>query len=129
MIERLSPFPDNVCAFVCHGHVTREEYTSVLVPAVEAAFEKHDKLRLYYETGPDFTGIDPTAVWQDTATGLRHFFGRRHRRRLDQEHLPILHCPHAGPDEGLRRRPRRRGPPLDRRRLTRIRPTLRKHTE
>lgn len=74
MIEHLSEFPDNVCAFVCHGHVTREDYTSVLVPAVQAAFEKHDKLRLYYETAPDFTGIDPTAVWQDTAFGLSHFF-------------------------------------------------------
>lgn len=74
MIERLNQFPDNICAFVCHGHVTREDYTTVLVPAVEAAFEKHDKLRLYYETGTDFTGIDPSAVWQDTATGLSHFF-------------------------------------------------------
>lgn len=74
MIERLSGFPDNVCAFVCHGHVTREDYTTVLVPAVQAAFENHDKVRLYYETGPDFSGIDPSAVWQDTAVGMSHFF-------------------------------------------------------
>ena len=74
MIERLTGFPDNVCAFVCHEHVTSEDYTTVLVPAVQAAFEKHKKLRLYYETAPDFTGIDPAAVWRDTAVGLSHFF-------------------------------------------------------
>lgn len=74
MIERLEGFPANVCAFVCHGRVTNEDYKSVLIPAVEAAFKKHDKVRLYYETAPDFTGVDATAVWQDTAVGLSHFF-------------------------------------------------------
>jgi SpoIIAA-like len=74
MIERLEGFPGNVCAFVCHGHVTREDYTTVLVPAVEAAFKNFDKVRLYYETAPDFTGIDPSAVWQDTMVGMGHFF-------------------------------------------------------
>ena len=73
MIERLGEFPDNVCAFVCHGHVTRDDYVTVLVPAVEAALQRHDKLRLYYETAPDFTGLDPSAVWQDTAVGVSHF--------------------------------------------------------
>ena len=74
MIERLEGFPDNVCAFVCHGHVTRDDYTIVLVPAVEAALKRHDKVRLYYETAPDFTGIDPTAVWQDTIVGMSYLF-------------------------------------------------------
>ena len=74
MIEHLREFPDNVCAFVCHGHVTRQDYKAVLVPEVEAAFKDHDKVRLYYETAPDFTGIDPSAIWQDTAVGMSHFF-------------------------------------------------------
>jgi DNA-nicking Smr family endonuclease len=62
MIQRLEGFPDNVCAFVCHGHVSRDDYTTVLMPAVEAALKRHDKVRLYYQTAPDFTGIDLTAV-------------------------------------------------------------------
>jgi len=74
MIEQLEGFPDNICAFVCHGHVTRQDYAAVLVPAVEAAFTRHEKLRLYYETAADFTGIDPSAVWQDAAVGMSHFF-------------------------------------------------------
>jgi len=72
MIERLEEFPDNVVAFVCHGQVTRQDYDTVLVPAVEKALEAHDKIRLYYETGSDFSGIDPSAVWEDTRVGIGH---------------------------------------------------------
>jgi len=74
MIEQLEGFPDTVCAFVCHGRVTQEDYQTVFVPAVEAAFKRHDKVRLYYETGSDFTDIEPSAVWQDTMVGLSHLF-------------------------------------------------------
>ena len=73
MIERLSGFSDDVLAFVCKGHVTKADYDSVLVPAVDKALEQHDKLNLYYETAADFSGIDPGAVWADTRVGLAHF--------------------------------------------------------
>jgi hypothetical protein len=41
----------------------------VLVPAVVDALKKHDKVRLYYETAADFTGIDPQR-------GMDRFQGR-----------------------------------------------------
>lgn len=72
MIEHLKSFPDNVLAFACHGHVTKQDYASVLVPAVEQALKKHEKVRLYYETAPDFAGIEPGAVWEDTKVGVSH---------------------------------------------------------
>jgi len=72
MIEALTNFPDNVLAFVCHGHVTKADYESILTPAVEKALEDHEKIRLYYETAADFAGIDPSAVWEDTKVGLGH---------------------------------------------------------
>lgn len=74
MIEQLEGFPDNVVAFVCHGHVTKEDYATVLVPVVEKALKQHEKLRLYYETAADFSGIDPSAMWQDTKVGMSHLF-------------------------------------------------------
>lgn len=74
MIEALTGFPDNVAAFACHGHVTHADYTTVLVPDVDKRLARHDKLRIYYEVGPDFTGIDPGAAWEDTKTGLAHWF-------------------------------------------------------
>lgn len=72
MIERLAGFPDNVLAFVCHDHVTQQDYESVLVPAVERALAGHDKVRLYYETASDFAGIAPSAVWEDIKVGMSH---------------------------------------------------------
>ena len=72
MIEHLKSFPGNVLAFVCHGHVTGQDYATVLIPAVEKALKEHDKVRLYYETASDFAGIEPSAVWEDTKVGAGH---------------------------------------------------------
>ena len=72
MIEVLTDFPGNVLGFVCHGHVTKQDYESVLTPAVEKALESQGKVRLYYETASDFEGIAPGAIWEDTKVGLGH---------------------------------------------------------
>ncbi|MEZ5559161.1 MAG: STAS/SEC14 domain-containing protein [Pseudomonadales bacterium] len=39
---------------------------------VQRFLEAHEKVRLYYETAPDFDGIDPSAIWEDTKVGLGH---------------------------------------------------------
>ncbi len=72
MIEALPNFPDNVIAFSCTGQVTRADYEEVLVPTVEAALQAHQKVRLYYQIGADFTGIDPGAMWEDFKVGVEH---------------------------------------------------------
>ena len=72
MIEQLTDFPDNVLAFACKGRVSREDYDSVLVPAVTKALKTHGKLRIYYEIGDDFSGIDPGAMWEDFKVGMEH---------------------------------------------------------
>jgi SpoIIAA-like len=71
MIERPEGFPDNVVALAGKGQVTRKE--EVLIPAVEAAFKKHQKISLYYELGPQFSGIETGAAWEDFKEGVRHF--------------------------------------------------------
>ena len=73
MIEAISGLPDNVAAFACHGHVTKADYESVLVPDIEERLRRHEKVRIYYEIDPDFVGIDPGAVWEDTKVGFSHF--------------------------------------------------------
>lgn len=72
MIEVLTDFPDNVVAVACSGHVTRQDYETVLIPTVEAALEAHEKIRLFYGIGADFEGIDPSAVWEDFKVGMGH---------------------------------------------------------
>jgi SpoIIAA-like len=73
VIEHLKGFPDNVLAFICKGHVTKQDYDAVLVPAVVDVLKKQGKVRLYYETAGDFSGIDPAAVWTDFRVGMEHF--------------------------------------------------------
>jgi hypothetical protein len=74
MIEQLTDFPSAVVAFACKGQVTRRDYNTVLVPVIEAALKQHEKVRLYYRTDPDFSGIDPGAMWEDFKVGMAHLF-------------------------------------------------------
>ena len=59
MIDVLKGFPDSVVAIACRGRVTGGDYETVLIPAVEKALKEHEKVRLYYEIGSDFTGSNP----------------------------------------------------------------------
>jgi hypothetical protein len=73
MIELLKGFPDNTVAVACRGKVTKRDYDTVLVPTVEKALKARDKVRIYYEIGADFAGIDPAAAWEDFKVGMGHF--------------------------------------------------------
>lgn len=75
MLELLDDFPGTVLAVRASGHITKEDYDEVLVPAVEAAFARHPKLRVYYETAPDFSGYELGAMWEDFTLGIGHWTG------------------------------------------------------
>jgi hypothetical protein len=72
MIRILSGFPSSVVAVAGEGRVTRKDYDDVLVPAVTLALQRNDKVRLYYELPPQFSGIDAGAIWEDFAIGMEH---------------------------------------------------------
>ena len=72
MIQILDGFPDNVVACAAVGRVTKADYDDVLVPAVERALGRSEKIRCYYEVGSEFSGFDPGALWADAKVGLEH---------------------------------------------------------
>ena len=72
MIEELKGFPPRVLALAGKGHVTRSDYETVLIPAVEEALRQPGKVRLYYQIDPDFSGIDAGAMWDDFKVGMEH---------------------------------------------------------
>jgi hypothetical protein len=74
VIKILEDFPDNVTAFAIHGHVTKNDYDTVLIPDFEDKLRRHTKVRIYCEIATDITGFDPAAVWEDTKFGFGHFF-------------------------------------------------------
>ena len=75
MVEQISGLPDNVLGFTAKGTVTANDYESVIIPAVEALFTHHSKIRFLYHLGDEFSGFEAAAVWDDTKLGLTHFSG------------------------------------------------------
>jgi hypothetical protein len=75
MIEMLEGFPDGVVAAVAKGRVTKRDYDEALIPAVEAAFRRREKVRCYYELGREFSGMDAGAAWEDFRIGIGHLSG------------------------------------------------------
>jgi len=72
MIELLDEFPDHVVAVRAQGQVTGEDYSTILIPAVEQKIREHDKVRLFYQIGPDFKRFTTTALWEDAEVGFHH---------------------------------------------------------
>jgi hypothetical protein len=75
MIEILKEFPEGVVAAVAKGRVTRQDYETILIPAVEAGFKRREKVRCYYELGREFAGMEAGALWEDFRVGFGHLSG------------------------------------------------------
>jgi hypothetical protein len=73
MLEKISDVPDSVLGFRASGELTGDDYRNVLVPAIDAALQSRDKLRLLYILGDDVTGFSAGAAWEDTRVGMEHF--------------------------------------------------------
>lgn len=74
MLKPMSDLPDGVVGFAAEGTVTDDDYKAVLIPAVEEALKSGGKIRLLYYLGPEFTKYAPSAMWDDTMFGARHYF-------------------------------------------------------
>ena len=75
MIEPIPDLPDNVLGFLAKGVVTAEDYESRMVPAVEAMFARHEKVRCLYHLGENFSGFEAGAIWDDAKLGIKHLRG------------------------------------------------------
>lgn len=73
MLNLLDGFPGNVIAIAAVGRVTREDYETILIPRVTAAARRYPALRLYYEIGSEFAGIEPGAAWDDFRLGVEYW--------------------------------------------------------
>lgn len=57
------------------GTVSREDYETSLIPAIDAALGDQDQLRILVVIGPAFKGFDLGAAWADIQLGLTHWRG------------------------------------------------------
>jgi hypothetical protein len=72
-MELLDDLPDNVVGVRAVGEVEDDDYDEVLEPAIGDALSRHDKIRLLYVLGPEFTGYEADAMWEDTKLGVKTF--------------------------------------------------------
>lgn len=72
MIRFLNGFPEGVIAAVGEGRVTRADYDEVLIPKVKERLAHPGQIRLYYELGSQFAGIDADAVFEDFKVGMEY---------------------------------------------------------
>lgn len=71
-VDIISGLPDRVVGIVAKGTVDSDDYTSVIEPAVDEVLAEHDKIRLLYVLGPDFTGCTIGGAWEDGKLGMGH---------------------------------------------------------
>ena len=72
-MELLPDLPDRVVGVRAVGEVDDDDYDDVLEPAIEDRLTRHDKIRLLYVLGPEFTGYEGDAMWEDTKLGVKTF--------------------------------------------------------
>ena len=73
MLEIMPGLPDNVLGVKAVGEVDDDDYEDVLEPALNDYLSRHDKIRFLYYLGPEFTGYEADAMWEDTKLGFRTF--------------------------------------------------------
>ncbi len=77
MIELLGGMPEGTIGFRASGHVTRDEYRELLLPAMRAAAEAGE-VRMVFAIGPGFEGFEPGALIEDTKAGITLGIGHPH---------------------------------------------------
>jgi hypothetical protein len=73
MMDIIADMPSNVAAVSVQGQVTGDDYDKVLTPLVVEKLKDHDKVRLLFHMGPEFTGFTGVALWDDAKLGISHY--------------------------------------------------------
>ena len=72
MFQILSGFPDHVLAVEATGKITKKDYETMMIPAVEAKMAAHRPLDVLFRLGPQFEGFEAGAMVEDARLGLSH---------------------------------------------------------
>lgn len=72
MIELMPDMPDNVVAIKAVGKISKQDYETVLIPAVEEKLATGGKVRLLYYLGHDYTEFEAGAMWTDAKVDFEH---------------------------------------------------------
>ena len=73
MLKLIAGLPDNVIGVEAVGEVEDDDYEDVLDPEIEQRLERHEKIRLLYVMGDQFTKFEGDAAWEDAKLGAKTF--------------------------------------------------------
>ena len=72
MFMSIEGMPADVLAIEASGQITHQDYRETLIPMAEGLMAK-GPIKMLYVIGPDFTGFDLEALWDDSAFGISHW--------------------------------------------------------
>ncbi len=72
MIEKIENLTENVVGLRAKGELTGDDYKYVIIPALEEAMKKNEKIRFLYVLGEDFDGFTAGAMWDDVNMALKN---------------------------------------------------------
>ncbi|MCH4294251.1 STAS/SEC14 domain-containing protein [Shewanella sp. 3B26] len=72
MISIETGFEHDTLAVRASGVISPEDYTEVLVPALEARLRDHASVRLWYQIDDKCRGMRLSSLWQDFLLGVFH---------------------------------------------------------
>jgi hypothetical protein len=72
MIEQISGLPENIVGFKATGKVSKEEYDTILIPAVDKLANDTVKIRYLFVLDTDISNMSAGAWYDDLKVGLKH---------------------------------------------------------
>jgi len=72
MIKNITTGYQNLVAFEFQGEVSKADFDSVIMPAVNDLVENYDELNLVYYINTELKNFDVGAWWQDAMLGLKN---------------------------------------------------------
>ena len=72
MLERISNIPDGIFGVSAKQKVSKKDYDAFIVPFLEEARRKGERIRFLYHFGPEFDGFTAQAAWEDLQVGVRY---------------------------------------------------------
>ena len=73
MITIIKNLPEGIIGFKYDGHVTKEDYETVLYPAFQTATEKNKELKVLCEMAESFKDFNLGALKDDVEIGLKYY--------------------------------------------------------
>ena len=72
MLKVIEGLPPDILGIDASGKVTHDDYRTVLIPGAEAKMAA-GPVKMLFVAGPEFTGYELEALWDDAAFGMKHW--------------------------------------------------------